>query len=116
MIRLKHLLQESVNINGVTLKPKNAESGGPVVAMFDGQTYTYNITADTVLYRGKVGVVAIWESKKKPGTYWMKDNTGKVFELSRTNLYKIIESIKQQKTDKITVSTMGANITLNKIV
>jgi hypothetical protein len=115
MIRLKQLLTESVSINGVTLKPKNTETGGPILATYAGKTYTYSIHVDTMLYKGKVGVVAIWESKKNPGTYWMKDNTDKVFEIKRTNLYKIIENIRQQKSDTITVTAMGADITLNKV-
>ena len=114
MIRLKSLLSEAVTINGVKLAPKNSKYGGPIVATFNGAEYTYRVTVDTFLYKGKVGVVAIWESPKKPGTYWLKDNMNKIFELEDTNLYDITRQVRQ-KSDKITVSVTGADITLTKI-
>jgi hypothetical protein len=114
MVKLKSLLQESITINSVKLSPKNTKFGGPIIATYNGVEYTYRVTVDTLLYNGKVGVVAIWEAPDSPGTYWLKDNTNKMFKLKRTNLQDIINQVRQ-KHNKIMVSVTGADITLTKI-
>jgi hypothetical protein len=114
MVKLKSLLQESITINSVKLSPKNPSTGGPIVATYNGVEYTYRVTVDTIFYKGKVGVVAIWKSSDSAGTYYLKDNTNKKFPLKRTNLQDIVDQVRQ-KNNKIMVSVSGADITLTKI-
>ena len=44
------------------------------------------------LYDGPIGVVAAWQDDKKQ--YWVKDNTGKLFELEQGTLKTIAEKAK----------------------
>jgi len=110
MIRLKSLLTESININGVTLRAVNTESGGPVEASWDGNSVQYKVELDSLLYSGPVGITAVY---KKDGEYFVLTNQGQKQKLSLAKLNKLINAIKDGESE-IELSEFPTTITFIK--
>ena len=82
MIRLKSLLTESININGVTLRAVNTQSGGPVEASWDGNSVQYKVEISIPLvYSGPVGITAVY---KEDGKYFVSYGITVPRSLNRT--------------------------------
>jgi hypothetical protein len=97
MIRLKSLLTESININGVTLRAVNTQSGGPVEASWDGNSVRYKVKIDIPLvYSGDVGITAVY---KEDGKYFVLTNQGQKQKLSLAKLNKLINAIKDGESE-----------------
>ena len=75
MIRLKHILAESITVDAVTFTPQRA-TGGPIIVQYRGYEHVYHVTIDTALYDGPLAVTKMWESERNPGTYILRDNAG----------------------------------------
>jgi hypothetical protein len=111
MIRLKSLLTESININGVTLRAVNTESGGPMEASWDGNTVRYKVKLDSLFYSGEVGITAIY---KKDGEYFVLTNQNQKEELSLDKLNKLVNAIKSGDSEIELKAKLGSTITFIK--
>jgi hypothetical protein len=97
MIRLKSLLTESININGVTLRAVNTQSGGPVEASWDGNSVQYKVEISIPLvYSGPVGITAVY---KEDGKYFVSTNQGQKQKLSLAKLNKLVTAIKDGESE-----------------
>jgi hypothetical protein len=108
---MKHLLTEAVTIQGVQLRAKSPKTGGPLLATYKGIDYTYSVDVDTVLYDGPVAIVSIWQTDS--GAYKIKDNTGKVVNIKRKHIDKIVSEIKNN-AETIVLTSPEADLTLTK--
>jgi hypothetical protein len=111
MIRLKSLLTESININGVTLRAVNTQSGGPVEASWDGNSVRYKVEISIPLvYSGPVGITAVY---KEDGKYFVSTNQGQKQKLSLAKLNKLINAIKDGESE-IELTEVPTTITFIK--
>ena len=111
MIRLKTLLTESVNINGVTLRAMNTQSGGPVLASWDDNSVQYKVEIDSFLYSGPIGITAVY---KKDGEYFVSTNKNQNEELSLVKLNKLVTEIKEGASEIELKAKLGSTITFIK--
>jgi hypothetical protein len=105
-------INESITLHDVTLSAANPKHGGPILTKYKNITNKYSVMVDTAFYDGPVGVKYIYKSKKD-GKYYIKDNTGKTFELPYKKLTYIINSIKNNK-NKIEAKSTLVDLTLTK--
>jgi hypothetical protein len=111
MIRLKSLLTESININGVTLRAMNTQSGGPVEASWDGNSVQYKVEISIpMVYSGPVGITAVY---KEDGKYFVLTNQGQKQKLSLAKLNKLVTAIKDGESE-IELSEFPTTITFIK--
>ena len=111
MIRLKSLLTESININGVTLRAVNTQSGGPVEASWDGNSVQYKVKIDSLFYSGPVAITAVY---KKDGEYFVLTNQNQKEELSLDKLNKLVNAIKSGDSEIELKAKLGSTITFIK--
>jgi hypothetical protein len=111
MIRLKSLLTEAININGVTLRAINTQSGGPVEASWDGNSVQYKVELNSLFYSGAVGITAIY---KKDGEYFVLTNQDQKEELSLDKLNKLVNAIKSGDSEIELKAKLGSTITFIK--
>jgi len=111
MIQLKSLLTESININGVTLRAVNTQSGGPVEASWDGNSVQYKVELDSLLYSGPVGITAVY---KKDGEYFVLTNQDQKAELGLDKLNKLVNAIKAGDSEIELKAKLGTAITFIK--
>ncbi len=111
MIRLKSLLTEAININGVTLRAINTQSGGPVEASWDGNSVQYKVEISIpMVYSGPVGITAVY---KEDGKYFVLTNQGQKQKLSLAKLNKLVTAIKDGESE-IELSEFPSTITFIK--
>ena len=111
MIRLRTLLVESININGVTLRAINTQSGGPIEALWDGNAVKYSVEMGSFVYSGPVGITAIY---KKDGEYRVATNRNQHEELKLAQLYKLVNAIKSGDAEIEIAGRFGTTITFRK--
>lgn len=111
----KKIVNEQFSYGGVKISPSN-DGKGNLILSYNGQKTKYKVNVDVkklgfTVYNGPIAVVALWKSDKG---YFAKDNTGKVFELSQSELNKMVTAAKSN-TSKIQISGTGeiAGITGN---
>ena len=111
MIRLRTLLVESININGMTLQATNTQSGGPIEASWSGGEATYAVSMDSMLYSGALGITAIY---KKDGEYHVATNRNQHEELKLAQLNKLVDRIKSGDAEIEIAGRFGTTITFTK--
>lgn len=112
MIRLRTLLTESVTINGVTLRAANPKSGGPIEAVWDGNTAQYRVIITSLTYNGPVAVTSIY--KEKTGEYYVTTNADQREELKLSQLHKLVDAIKSGDVEIEIKGRLGSTITFRK--
>lgn len=111
MIRLRTLLVESININGMTLRATNTQSGGPIQASWGGGEATYAVSMGSFVYSGPVGITAIY---KKDGEYYVATNRNQHEELKLAQLNKLVDRIKSGDAEIEIAARYGTTITFTK--
>ena len=111
MIRLRALITEAVTINGVTLRAINTKSGGPIEAVWDGNTVKYSVAMSSLIYSGAIGVTAIY---KEDGKYLVLTNRDQHEELKLAQLNKLVDAIKSGDAEIEIAGRLGTTITFTK--
>ena len=101
----------SISFYGVTITPSNDGKGNLIFKTNDKQV-VYKVMVDTMFYDGKVAVDKIW--KDETGKIKLKDNTGKVFNIGKSNIIDLVKQFNENKT-KLTASDMGVDLSMVRV-
>ena len=101
----------SISFYGVTITPSNDGKGNLIFKTKDKQV-VFKVMVDTMFYDGKVAVDKIW--KDETGKIKLKDNTGKEFNIGKTNIIDLVKQFNENKT-KLTASDMGVDLSMVRV-
>lgn len=101
----------SISFYGVTITPSNDGKGNLIFKTKDKQV-VFKVMVDTMFYDGKVAVDKIW--KDETGKIKLKDNTGKEFNIGKTNVIDLVKQFNENKT-KLTASDMGVDLSMVRV-
>lgn len=91
----KNIISESISIKGAKIIPVKIDWNGPegkhsgqLKIIYGNKTIYYKMTVDHFLYSGSILITNIWENGDG---YKVKDNTGKVFPLTKKEMGNIVD-------------------------